>query len=161
MTTEEKQLTLLKKIAEAVDKNGRYRWYDSEMNKLVSQNTPEKAMKLIGKKIKENRKKWEGQTVVEAYVNYYPDEIMNDKRGGIAIIVEVSQVLYNGNNLTLDMKNKKNSMITIFYNKKELKQFKYAHIKKVVQFMLNETYDKISMLKDYQFSDIKDDLQIL
>ena len=115
----------------------------------------EKANKKIIKKIIEDKNKWENEILAEALIDFYPKYILDNDKGGISITINVNKVIFNGNKISIQQRDKDKSIITIYYKEDELKYFKLSELSKIVLIMINNKMKKVNPFKNYHYSDIK------
>lgn len=151
----------LEKIEEKVKKKGRVFWFDENLKLIVKSNSESKAKNEILKKIEKNIDKWENETLCCIVINFDFDNVLDEKSGGIDISVEINKVTSyednkNNKQIILSQKNRKHSILRLFYKYDELNKFDISDLKKIADMMMQKKMPNVGALKFYHYSDIED-----
>lgn len=150
-----KYIKLLSAIKKKMESKGFVFWFDTEGN-VISQglNTTD-AKNMIIKKIMKDKDAWKNKIVTELVIEFDKKNIMDEESGGLSITVDLNKIVFNGDKLSIQMKNTNNSLFSMCYKYDELHKFKPSDLKKISLFVSNEVLKKIG-LKIYHYSDIED-----
>lgn len=151
----EDYINKLKKIEKKVKDKGTIFWFDTNGRLLSKGTLYNTTKKEIVKKIKKDKNKWNDETLCRINIKFNADDLMNKKTGGIDISVDVNKVYIDGNFLSINQKNKDNSLLRLFYRYDELDDFKLTDMKKIALIMINLDMKKVNALKFYHYCDIK------
>lgn len=139
-----KYLKILHKIKEELKTKGYVFWFDDK-GKVLAQGLDTKSAKAkIIKLITEDKTKWKNKIVTELVIEFDPKNIMDDETGGLSISVDLNKILLDGERLSIQMKNKDNSLFSMCYKYNELSLFKLSDLKKISLFVSNMTLKKIN-----------------
>jgi hypothetical protein len=154
--TKKNYLKKLHAIKETMKKKGFVFWFD-DTGKVLSQglNTTEAKNKIINQ-IKENREEWKDKIVTELVLGFSPDDLMDEDLGGLQITVDLNKVIVGKERISIQMKNKTNSLFKMRYTYKELKNFKISDLKKISLFVSDEVLKKIGGAKLFHYSDMEE-----
>lgn len=148
-----KYMKILKKIKEGLKTKGYVFWFD-KTGKVLSQglNSKEAKEKMVNI-IVNDKEKWKNEIITELVIEFIPSDIMEENLGGLSISVDLNKIIMNGDKLSIQMKNKENSLFTMRYKYDELKLFKLSDLKKLSLFVSNETFKKFKS-DIYQYNQI-------
>lgn len=150
---EKKYLKILNNIKEELKSKGYVFWFDVNGKVLAQGLTTQSAKTLMIKKINEDKNKWNNAIVTELVVEFDKKNIMDEESGGLSITVDLNRIKFNQDKLSIQMKNKTNSLFAMCYKYDELSKFKLRDLKKISLFVSNETLKKFKS-KTYSYSDI-------
>lgn len=137
-----KYLKILHKIKEGLKTKGYVFWFDDQ-GKILAQGLDTKSAKAkIVKLIMEDKTKWNNAIITELVIEFDPKNIMDEKSGGLSISIDLNKVILDGNRLSIQMKNKNNSLFSMCYKYDELSSFKLSDLKKFSLFVSNEKLKK-------------------
>ena len=156
MTDNKKYLSKLFKIQESLKEKGFVIWFDATGKILVKALNSKTAHSKILNIIKNDIDNWKNQILTEVVIEFDPDEIMNESLGGLKITIELNKVIIHGEKISIQQKNKSNSLFELRYKYNELSNFKQSDLKKLSLMISNEVFEKISPFKSYHYEDIKD-----
>lgn len=137
-----KYLKILHKIKEGLKTKGYVFWFDDQ-GKVLAQGLDTKSAKAqVIKMIMNNKSDWNGATITELVIEFDPKNIMDEKSGGLSISIDLNKVVLDGDRLSIQMKNKNNSLFSMCYRYDELSSFKISDLKKFSLFVSNMTLKK-------------------
>lgn len=137
-----KYLKILHKIKEGLKTKGYVFWFDDQ-GKVLAQGLDTKSAKAnMVKVIMGDKTKWNSAIITELVIEFDPKNIMDEKSGGLSISIDLNKVILDGNRLSIQMKNKNNSLFSMCYKYDELSSFKLSDLKKFSLFVSNETLKK-------------------
>jgi len=149
-----KYLKILNKIKEGLKTKGYVFWFDIQGN-ILSQGLDTKSAKTkIVKMITENKDKFKNAILTELVIEFDPSNVMDETSGGLSISVDLNKVIFDNDKLSIQMKNKQNSLLSLCYKYDELSSFKISDLKKISLFVSNETLNKLKS-DIYHYHEIK------
>lgn len=150
---ENKYMTYLKKIKDTMKKKGYVFWFDTDGKVLAQGLDTTSAKNKIIKQINADKSAWKNKIVTELVIEFDKDNLMNKTSGGLSISVDLNRVVIMGEKVSIQMKNKENSLFSLCYSYDELSKFKPSDLKKISLFVSNETLKKIG-LNIFHYKDI-------
>ena len=129
-------------------------WFDAQ-GKLLAKglNTKDAKSSLLNLIIK-NRMLWKNKIITEVVIEFDPDNIMEEALGGLQISINLNKIVFHDNSISIQQKNKTNSLFTLRYRYDELEHFKLSDLKKFALFVSNEELKTINPFKIYHYSDM-------
>lgn len=148
-----KYLKTLLKIKEGLKTKGYVFWFDSA-GKILAQGLDTKSAKSkIIKLISKDKNSWENLIITEVVIEFDPKNIMDETSGGLSISIDLNKVIVENDKLSIQMKNKNNSLFSMCYKYDELQSFKLSDLKKLSMFVSNETLKHFKS-DIYQYKDV-------
>lgn len=138
-----KYLKILQKIKEGLKTKGYVFWFDNKGKILVQGLDTKSAKAKMIKLIMEDKTKWNNTIITELVIEFDPKNIMDEETGGLSISVDLNKVVLDGDRLSIQMKNKDNSLFSMCYKYDELSLFKLSDLKKISLFVSDTTLKKI------------------
>lgn len=147
-------LKKLFKIKETMKTKGFVFWFDIDGKIISKSNNTKNAKTQLLEKINKNTENWKNAIVTELVIEFDPDNVMDEELGGVQITVELNKIKYLGENISIQQKNKSNSLFTMRYKYDELNKFKPSDLKKISLFVSNEKLKKINPFKTYHYENM-------
>lgn len=148
-----KYIKILYTIKEKLKTKGYVFWFDTDGNVISKGLDTKSAKAMLTKKILENKTDWKNKIVTELVIEFDQKNIMDENTGGLSISVDLNKIVFHGDKLSIQMKNKNNSLFSLCYKYDELHKFKLSDLKKISLFVSNETLKKIG-LKVFHYENI-------
>ena len=152
---ETKYLKLFKKIKTNVKDKGNVLWFDSDGTLLKKGTSFSETKQSIIKKIKKDKKVWNGEVICSINIRFVSDDIMNAESGAIDIAIDVDQIYVKGDFLAIHQKDETNSLMRLFYRYDELDKFKLTDMKRLALMMIKNDMKKVNAFKFYHYEDVE------
>lgn len=149
-------LRKLMKINKKLKEKGLSYWIDEDGKILAKDILIDDAKRKFLKKVTKDINEYIGKNVANVNIHILPDQLEDDETGVIEIFIEVVTIKKMTKNISLNLRNDKNSIIRIYYRPNELDRFKLTHIKIFAEALLNGIIKKTDPFKYYHLNDLDD-----